>query len=289
MYATGRTEEGSSGEVTSEEGTVRRPTTPRIDRPRTAPRRVSARRPAPASAPRPTMRPHSGARRTAPDARRCPPGPRPAPGHVFVERMPGEPLPTPPHMAQRPRMSVDRPRESAIHSPGEYSAKSGRMQLAQHSWHASMADFEARPTRSHSPGECVAGSISGQAFRIQLANTRPSRPTETHGTVAARPAAARSAAARPAAARPASRQAPAGPVAAPAAWRRYHRGDGRRPSRRSPRAVPLAPGARADRHPRRRDLPRGPRARRQGDLGRLARLALRRGDGPRDGPADRLR
>ena len=70
---------------------------------------------------------------------------------------------------------------------------------------------------------------------------------------------------------------------------RYHRGDGRRPSRRSPRAVPVAPGAGADRHPRRRHLPRGPRTSRPGDLGRLARLVVRRGDGPRHGPADRLR
>ena len=57
----------------------------------------------------------------------------------------------------------------------------------------------------------------------------------------------------------------------------------------TPRAVPLAPGARAHRHPRRGRLPRRARARRRGDLARVARLALRRGDGPRDGPADRLR
>ena len=59
--------------------------------------------------------------------------------------------------------------------------------------------------------------------------------------------------------------------------------------RRPPRPVPLAPGAGAHRRPRRRDLARGPRAGRRGDLDGVARLALRPGDGPRDGPADRLR
>ena len=50
--------------------------------------------------------------------------------------------------------------------------------------------------------------------------------------------------------------------------RRYHRPpmDDEPSRRRPPRPVPLAPRAGADRHPRRRDLARGPRAGRRGDL-----------------------